>query len=65
MSVMTETIGAELAIRAVLRELVEFINKPELDANLRELEDQAAKMEDADMKVGYLRALASIQRNRA
>lgn len=64
MSVMTETIGAELAIREVLRELVAYINKPELDANLKELEARAAKIEDPDMKTGYIRALASIQRDR-
>lgn len=64
MNVMMESIGAELAIRAALNEVIKHIGSAVLDANLRELEGEAARIENARMREGYVRALASIQRDR-
>lgn len=64
MNVMMEAIGAELAIRAALNEVIKHIGSTVLDANLRELEGEAARIENARMREGYVRALASIQRDR-
>lgn len=63
MNLMMESIGAELAIRAALNEVVKHIASASLDANLRELEAETARIEDARMREGYARALASIQRD--
>ena len=63
MTVMTEAIGAELAIRAALNEIIKHIASTALDANLKRLEDDAVSIKDADMKTGFIRALLSIQRD--
>lgn len=62
MTVMMEAIGAELAIRAALNQVIKHIASTVLDSNLRQLEDEATFIEDASMRLGYLRALASLQR---
>lgn len=64
MNVMMEAIGAELALRAALNEIVKHIACVTLDANLKQLEGEAARIENARMREGYVRALASIQRDR-
>lgn len=62
MTVMMEAIGAELAIRAALNQVIEHIASAVLDANLKHLEDEATCIKDASMRLGYLRALTSLQR---
>lgn len=64
MTVMMEAIGAELALRAALNEVVKHIASAALDANLRELEGEAARIADARMREGFVRAITSIQRDR-
>lgn len=62
MTVMMEAIGAELAIRAALNQVIKHIASTVLDANLKQLEGEATCIEDASIRLGYLRALASMQR---
>ena len=62
MTVMMEAIGAELAIRAALNQVIKHIASTVLDSNLKQLESEAACIKDADIRLGYLRALTSIQR---
>ena len=63
MTVMTETIGAEIALRLALKEVVKHISDPVLDSRLKALEAEGSSIEDADMKKGYMRALISVQRD--
>lgn len=62
MNAMMEAIGAELAIRAALNEVIQHIGSSVLGANLRELEGEASRIENVHIREGYIRALASIQR---